>query len=235
MDETAQRLEVDAYRLTRADQSLVEDAKGLLGGHNTPDTLTEGTPERGLLTILDDSFDTKRQVWDLEKIPNTFYTGVTEYMAAKGGGITIGNKSVLEQPGGEHLSADPPPSGVDNWADVAGIYLSDARRILVNSGALTMNSTVLHEVGHTVVDAYRIGVRAEEFSRWSAARKVVLAEVQNRRGWIRYYSRSAELWPEGFAAWLKGDAALDFFTCYSKEAAKALKEYYDWLSIWLFH
>lgn len=150
------------------------------------------------------------------------------HIAEDGGGISIADKPVTEQPGGEALPGQPAGSGytsASTWAHAPGVYYSGTRRLIINSGAASASVSVpLHEFGHAADDAYGTLSQSPE---WSAAAQSARSAIGGRPGWNPYFDNPKEFWAEGFACWTKGGDSMLNLTAGEADAAKTLKEYFN--------
>lgn len=104
-------------------------------------------------------------------------------------------------------AASPPPADAgaprgwppgSTYADVAGVYIPGARRLLINSSGVSASVSVpLHEFGHGADAAY--GDLSGQ-SEWRAVQDNVTKTVGKDPKWTHYYDHPQELFAEGFAS-----------------------------------
>ncbi|WP_406266451.1 FHA domain-containing protein [Nocardia sp. NBC_00881] len=190
-------------------------------------------PEGGAyLDIVDQTPQTLKMVQDLSRIPDHIYQRVSDYLnARRGGGILIGNRPMLELPGVESLLRNPlfGRSKGTNWNTVQGLYISDLRRIVINSGGRSGSSNVVwHEFGHAVDRAYGIGwFRLSNQPKWWNLHNDMLELIGDESPWT-YYNKRQEAFAEAFSAWMHGGTTqLREFTLGNEQLANRVKDYFD--------
>lgn len=188
---------------------------------------TVSTPGPEPVAITDETAATHAATVELAAVDPKIYGKVAKYLEAKpGGGISIGDKPIDQLPGGEGLTGEPrgwPPGST--YSKVAGLYLPDSRRLLINSSGKSLSVSVpLHEFGHGADAAY--GDLSGQ-SEWQAVRDNVAKTVGKDPNWNHYYDHPQELFAEGFAAWVKGDDALETLTLGNAQVAKTMEDYFE--------
>lgn len=189
------------------------------------------------LVILDNEPGTQEIVDQLGLVPSDVFQKVERHLyELPTGGITVGKTPISDMPGGIKLAGTPPGYPPNQtWADVAGMYRQDTRRLVINSGMKHRSgSLALHEFGHAVDDAYG-GVSGH--ADFLDLHKQVLQTVEdnhipmtvgkNANEFHPYFKSPVEFWAEGFGAYTRGDeTTLMKLSGSSPEMEAKLKDYY---------
>ncbi|WP_063036383.1 FHA domain-containing protein [Nocardia grenadensis] len=197
----------------------------------------ETAPEsRPLIDVIDETVTSKQMRENLTRVPSPIYQRVSEYMnAVPTGGIVIGNRQLLDLPGGYELRGHTPYGRKPgtSWNTVQGVYLTESRRIIINSGGNSGSANVVwHEYGHATDAAFGTdGQRLSDSAEWIG----IHSDMRRwgwipfvKRGWNSYYDRRSEAFAEAFTAWMHGgDSKLREFTLGDRALADRLKAYFD--------
>ncbi len=177
-------------------------------------------PERPLaffgdrIVIEQKTVDSLRHLADLEALPERMLTRLRDEMAARGGAVYVGAKSVPELDSMGHLRGVTPRGWApgQTWDMVPGTYDPRTGSLLLGGGGVGhgAESLALHEGAHGIdylmhgTPAERWSSRGEEWARlWADAGRLLPAgsvrdyftRAGNPSGWLE------EAWAESFAVW----------------------------------
>ncbi|WP_406231573.1 FHA domain-containing protein [Nocardia sp. NBC_01009] len=168
------------------------------------------------------------QLHDLGFVPQRIYDKVMAYLTeVPSGGIIIGDRPFTQLPGTEFTRPSLTLNGRP-WDSITGVYFAGPRQIFINSGLYHYESTILHEFGHAVDQAYADqGRLLSQRDEWKGVHEALTKALSGQRGWASHHDVPVESFAAAFAAWRSGAEAMRIFTVDHPDLATQVRAYFD--------